>query len=308
MITINNQLKMEGIYSFKVYNSTTGEERVVSDIIAKDHPNMILNSGLNALGTSSVCNSCVVGTGSTPVSASQTALVSQIASTSTIQAQSTGRSTQAPYYIWGRRTFRFGQGTAAGNLTEVGTSGDSGGLFSRALILNSAGEPTTLTILTDEWLDVTYELRIYQNLEDFTTTIDLLGTTHTVIVRPANITSTITNDVGYFFSHFLYNYQYNSYNNHRHFNGAIGVITGEPSGSASGVSSSFTNYVSGSYSRGLVLNSGLNDHNLSGGIKATHINTYKGNWQVGYTPAIPKDSFKTLSLTFMFTWARHDTE
>lgn len=306
MINIDNKFNMEGYYSFRVVNANTGEERDVSDIIAKDHKNMILDSGLNALGNNSICGGCKVGTGSTPVSAAQTDLASSLASTTVIQSQTTGRLATAPYYLWGRRTFRFNQGVAAGNLTEVGVHGESSSsLFSRALIVDAEGNPTTLTILADEWLDITYELRIYQDLADKTYNLTLLGVNHTVTVRPSDVLTNITAYPEAFFSNFLY--WYTSYQC-IHYNGAIGAITTEPSGSSgTNNNTTYTSYVNSSYKRSIIISSGLNDDNLSGGISSTFVRTNKGYWQLGYSPAIAKDNFRTLVLTFTLSWGRYDT-
>lgn len=306
MISINEKIRMEGFYSFKVSNSK-GESRDLSGIIAEDHKNLILDVGLNALGTTSVVSACKVGTGVTPVAVSQTDLATPLAITSTLQSSSTGRNNTAPYYTWGRRTFRFGQGVAAGNLTEVGvTYGGGSSLFSRALIVDSEGNPTTLTILSDEWLDVTYELRIYQDLVDKTFNITLLGVDHVVTVRPANVT---TNPSGssYFFDHFISWYYY--YSQCSHYNGTIGTITGSPSGegsSAGGVS--YGAYSQNSLQRSIIYGVGLDDANLAGGIQSTIINTDKCIWQVGYSPAIAKDSFKTLTMNYTLSWGRYDPE
>lgn len=305
MINIENKFKMEGYYSFRVINSITGEERDVSDIIAKDHKNMILDSGLNALGKGNICGGCKVGTGSTPVSATQTDLTATLANTTTIQSETSGRETNAPYYLWGRRTYRFSQGSAAGNLTEVGVHGEgSSSLFSRALIVDTEGNPTTLTILSDEWLDITYELRVYQDLVDKTYNLTLLGVNHTVTIRPASVTSNVTGYAGVFFTHFLYWY---SSNQCLHYNNPIGSITTEPSGSTGYIYTSYTSYVNSSYTWSIVLSTGLNDSNLAGGIASTLIQTNKGYWQLGYSPAIAKDSFRTLVLTVTFSWGRYDT-
>ena len=306
MISINEKIRMEGFYSFKVSNSK-GESRDLSGIIAEDHKNLILDVGLNALGTTSVVSACKVGTGVTPVAVSQTDLATPLAITSTLQSSSTGRNSTAPYYTWGRRTFRFGQGTAAGNLTEVGvTYGGGSSLFSRALIVDSEGNPTTLTILSDEWLDVTYELRIYQDLVDKTFNITLLGVDHVVTVRPANVT-TNPSDSSYFFDHFISWYYY--YSQCSHYNGTIGTITGSPSGegsSAGGVS--YGAYSQNSLQRSIIYGVGLDDANLEGGIQSTIINTDKCSWQVGYVPAIAKDSFKTLTMNYTLSWGRYDPE
>lgn len=307
MINIDQKFSVEGYYSFRVVNAKTGIERDVSDIIAKDHKNLILNSGLESIGTSSVCSGCKVGTGSTPVTVDQTDLTTSLASTTTIQNATYGRLTTPPYYMWGRRVFRFAQGAATGNLTEVGTFGSSStNLFSKALIVDSEGNPTTLTILSDEWLDVTYELRIYQDLTDKTFPLTLLGTNYTVTVRPSNVTSNVAADSSYFFQHMLY--YYTSYQN-AHYNGAIGAITAGPSGTTySNNNTSFTSYIANSYERTIIFSSGLNDDNFTGGIGSTLIRTNKAHWQLGYSPAISKDAFRTLVLNITISWSRYDPE
>ena len=306
MISINEKIRMEGFYSFKVSNSK-GESRDLSGIIAEDHKNLILDVGLNALGTTSVVSACKVGTGVTPVAVSQTDLATPLAITSTLQSSSTGRNSTAPYYTWGRRTFRFNQGAAAGNLTEVGvTYGGGSSLFSRALIVDSEGNPTTLTILSDEWLDVTYELRVYQDLADKTFNINLLGVDHVVTVRPAYVTTNPSYS-SYFFDHFIS--WYINWSQCSHYNGTIGTITGSPSGegsSAGGVS--YGAYSQNSLQRSIIYGVGLNDANLSGGIQSTLIYTDKCSWQVGYSPAIAKDSFKTLTMNYTLSWGRYDPE
>lgn len=304
MININEKFRIEGFYSFRVGSETTGEERDLSEIIAKDHKNLILDSGLNALGTTIIVSACKVGTGVAPVIVSQTDLSTPLAITSTQQSSNTGRNSSPHYYTWGRRTFRFSQGAATGNLTEVGvTYGGTTNLFSRALIVDSEGNPTTLTILSDEWLDVTYELRVYQDLSDKTFNINLLGTDHVVTARPANVT-TEPSGASNFFDHFL------SGSNSIHYNGTIGGITGSPSGTSSTTvgSISFSNYIQNSLQRSIIHGVGLDQANLSGGIQSTLIYTNKCHWQIGYSPAIAKDNFKTLTLTYTLAWGRYDPE
>ena len=300
---INLQGKMEGVYSFKAINALTNEERDLSAYIAEDHFNLILNSGLNYLGTNYIASYCCVGTGSTPVNASQTALVSQVAQTSTIQAQSAGNQSTPPYFTWGRLTYRFGQGVAAGNLTEVGIRTDAGAstaLFSRALIVDSSGNPTTLTILSDEYLDVTYELRFYPEMTDQNFNVTLYGENYSVLVRPANVTSVnVINAQGYFFQWICYYYTTQYY----YYNGAIGTVTGQPSGSSYQNSTGYGAYVNNSYERNFICSLGLNDGNLSGGVRSILIKTHKADWQLQFTPPIPKDSFKTLVLNIYTSWS-----
>ena len=179
---------MEGIYSFKAVNASTGESRHLGDVA--DSPNMIVKAGLNAVGGgATLIYQCCIGTNSTTVTFIDTGLGAQIAATTTIQSSTYGAASSAPYYRWYRKTFRFDQGVAAGNLAEVGMKTSSGTLFSRALIVDSAGIPTTLSILEDEYLDVTYELRTYIDATDKVQTIVINGDTYTVTLRAADITS-----------------------------------------------------------------------------------------------------------------------
>lgn len=51
---------------------------------------------------------------------------------------------------------------------------------------------------------------------------------------------------------------------------------------------------------------GLNDSNLSGGIRSILILSNSGvcRYQIQFDPAIPKDNTKVLSLTIQHSWAR----
>ena len=107
--------------------------------------------------------SALSGTGnSTPV-VSQTILDNQTGVSSS-GIETYGSTTSSPYYGYKIFTFRFNQGIAAGNISEIGV-GWSGTtplqLFSRTLIKDINGDPTTITVLADETLDVIYELRLY---------------------------------------------------------------------------------------------------------------------------------------------------
>ncbi|WP_312056812.1 hypothetical protein [Acinetobacter courvalinii] len=125
--------------------------------------NLVLDSGLSQMLTGSWSTLCMVGSGNSNPVASQTQLDAIVASTSTAQGANVGgmQTTVEPYYHWIRRTFRFGEGAAAGNLREVGIGWANNACWNRALIRDANGNPTTLTILSDEYLDVVVEVRNY---------------------------------------------------------------------------------------------------------------------------------------------------
>ena len=291
----------EGIYSFKAINIETGEARDLGSVA--DSPNMIVRSGLNAMGDSNeLIRTCVVGTDSTTVSVEDTALGAQIASTTTIQTETYGAQSSAPYFRWYRRTFRFAQGAAAGNLAEVGIKVDDGRLFSRALIVDSAGNPTTLSILADEYLDVTYEFRTYAEIADNVINLTVNGTGYTATLRSANVTSG-SNYQLYGISNSLYNSSL-----HILYNGSIGTVTGNPSGESYSHGRSLRgSYVPNSFERTFIFSAGLNNANFTGGIKSLYLITSQGNFQVEFNPAIPKNNYMILTTDLTLQWSRYDT-
>lgn len=127
--------------------------------------NLVLDSGLERMGVGTWLQNCRVGSGSSEPIASQQRLDNTIATTTNIISSSNvTNTTTKPYNKATRHTFRFAEGAAAGNLTEVGLGWTQLGdepCWSRALIKDSSGNPTTLTILSDEILDVIVTVRVY---------------------------------------------------------------------------------------------------------------------------------------------------
>lgn len=92
------------------------------------------------------------------------------------------------------------------------------------------------------------------------------------------------------------------------FNGDIGAVTApSPSGASDSLSITPLAYSSGSYTRASAVSAGLNDSNLSGGIRSIMIRSSAAGtscYQIQFDPAIPKDNTKVLSLTIQHSWAR----
>ena len=295
MITMQHETQCAGWFKIEAIRPD-GTRRVLADWF----PNLILNGGLDRMGgNNDHLNWCQVGSGSTAPVATQTALVNRIAGTGTLHANVNGAQASAPYYGWARRTYRFAQGVAAGNLSEVGVGwATSGSLFSRALILDGGGSPTTITVLSDEALDVTYELRRYPGTVDLTGTVVLDGVTHNWVSRAAGVTDSYDwGSAGAMMLALAYAY-----------NGDIGAVTElSPSGTSGSLSAAALAYSSGSYTRATTVSAGLNAANLVGGIRSIMIRAPAGSagrYQIQFDPAIPKDNTKVLSLTIQHTWAR----
>lgn len=156
--------------------------------------NIVLDSGLARMSVGTWIDRCCVGTGNTISAISQTALASFLASTRTIQSTSAElQTTTLPYYRSLKVTWRFSEGVAAGNISEVGMGWGNTTLWNRALVLDANGNPTTITVLGDEFLDVVAEIRVYPTLsnEGSFALLDKLGatiSTHTFTGSPYMVT------------------------------------------------------------------------------------------------------------------------
>lgn len=189
MITIENKALLKGRFKFTVTRPDgSAEETDWFD-------NLVLDSGLNSLGTNSIMAYCHVGEGQTEPRAEQTGLDSPVAHTGSLAADTnvtTGANAQEGFH-WVRKTFRFPQGIATGRLKEVGVGWgtNNSSLFNRALIRDAKGQVTTIVVLSDEVLDVTVELRCYNSLIPATGSINsvsrLKDDTEEITVRQLQI-------------------------------------------------------------------------------------------------------------------------
>lgn len=187
------KIGVSGEYRFQV--SKNG--KVVRD--TGFFPNLITDNGLNLICNASGATSnnfnfyfdhntplgtCYVGSGNASPEVADTQLVSRIAATSNKES-TTGTSSFARGYAELVIVYAFGTGSVVGNVSEVGIGPSATSLFSRALILNSNGDPTTITILADEILTVTYRLRLTIPQVDISQSIDVYNSG---VQIPTNVT------------------------------------------------------------------------------------------------------------------------
>lgn len=268
-------------------------------------PNLITNAGLDLIGSSSTwLTACQVGSGTTPPSVSDTVLANRIAGTSNrISNQSSAIGTP-PYYATRTITYQFGQGAAAGNLTEVGIGNSTSGptLFSRALILDGEGQPTTITVLSDEFLQVDYQIRIYPPLDDVQGQVTISGNTYDYTLRAAQAGNAAiwglgtTGGQGGGNAGFAYE------------SNTLGPITGSISGSGSQGAVGNSSYSQGTYYREFLVQWGLSQGNFATGIGGVFagLGTTSSNLgavQMVFSPKVPKDNTKVFTLNFRHTWA-----
>lgn len=270
--------------------------------------NLITDAGLNHIGTNGTwMSACGVGTGTATPAVTDTVLANQVGSrTGTEQALSGG--TTAPLYGWSRKTYRFGVGQATGNLTEIGIFQQvaaGGTMWSRALILDGSGNPTTLTVLSDEFLDATYEIRVMAPQVDVPDTLTITGVgLLDVNLRAAGVTGSNWSPAGGFGGGSVAGVKSGVL-----WTGALGVITAFPSGTSVGGSLVEAAYGNNNLYREGTVTWALNQANMT--IRST-------SWQLGattgaggfgfmqaeFTPTFAKNSAQILSLVYRHTWAR----
>lgn len=301
-IVIPLKTGVKGHFKLEAVDSLTGNRRFLAEF-----DNLVTNQGLDRMANNADwLTFCSVGSGNTAPAFTDTGLVSFVASTASITTRNNGNSGSSPWFAFATLTYRFAIGTATGNLSEIGIgwSNTNGSLFSRALILDGSGNPTTITILSSEALDATYTMQLYAPLVDVTgsVTINGVATAYTFRAATANGNGwTGQYSVGDQFG----------FNSLTVYNGSIGSITSSPSGSnASYGSSAVQSYTPGSFQLDTIFSWGLIDGNVSGGITAVQLTGGRsrgamGSFQVGFSPAVPKDATKTMTMTFRQSWARH---
>lgn len=290
-----------GRFKLEAVNAETGERRV----LAPWFNNLITDAGLNRIGTGPIGGYCHVGTGTAAPAVTDTALAAKLAHTTSAISGVTSGSATMPYYGSRVQVFRFGVGVASGNLSEVGVGYSATALFSRTLIKDSSGNPTTITVLPSEYLDVTYELRMYAPVADVPFSVVISGVTYTGVVRAADAT-TFSGSTDPWYGGYLFGSGASlGAVQSRAYNGAIGAANTVPSGAVSFLGSPSNNaYSNNSLQLTGTVTAALGAGNLAGGISALVIYTTLGAFQMSFSPAIPKDATKVLSVGITLSWAR----
>lgn len=133
-----------------------------------DYPwqdNMILDQGFVQLIVNVSTDASIafasfgVGSSSQAVQPTDTGLIAPIAFTSSGAA--THGWDESGGFGWSRVVKSFARGAAAGNISELttGYTGNNTSAMARALVRDAIGNPTTITVLSDEVLTVTWEWR-----------------------------------------------------------------------------------------------------------------------------------------------------
>ncbi len=280
--------------------------------------NLILNQGLDRLGEPDSSISSIVyaqvGSGTATPLVTDTQLQTYVASSAAESEASSYTNSGSPDY-YGQLTwqFTFAQGSVVATIGEVGVGwGNTAGsnLFSRALILDNIGNPTTISVTAIDELTVYYRLRVYPPLTDVTGTLNISSVNYNYTIRANNVTQ---------FNNSIY-----TYGSAEYFNKVNNAVTYEPGVTMSAItdngltgsttpSANINNRTMGTYSPGQyyldnTMTWSIGSANGTGGFQG--IVFY---WGLSYQPfsfkmvfdnPIPKDNTKVFTLTMRFSWAR----
>lgn len=310
MIHIKNQVA--GKYKFR--KLVEGEVTWESDWM----DNLITNNGLDFFGTQvnsvPMCGSCYVGTGNTTPTVSDTTLTTYLANTQGVATGTQSFVSGTPSYYTNTFTYTFATGVATGTISEVGVGittnsiGPVYTLFSHALIVDSLGSPTTITILSNESLQVLYQLQLYNDTTTNTYSVVIAGVTYTGSYLLYAYGTRALTTVAYSVFESVVPNSNQTFPQTAFFNGTIGTITAtSPSGTRanSGNVVTMSSYSSGTYTVTYTFTMNLAYANLSGGISAFTVDYAMAAYQFSVSPAIPKDSNHILTLQIAVSWARY---
>lgn len=269
--------------------------------------NLVLDTGLNRLGVGAAWAQCKVGTGSTAPENDDTALATPVVTTSNVLATVGGVDNTEDPFVWARRTFRFPVGAATGTLSEVGV-GWSDGLFSRALIADEEGNPTTITVLEDEALEMTYEVRAFPNMAEQVASVNISGTPYDFTFKPALFAGD-ENDVNNWPAQLIsiLNSGLTSLST-----GMQAFAVGAALGAVdTGIAGTQIGTATGSFNAGYVTDSHERDcrmtFGLGGGVASfggLQLVSQGGCYQITVDPVIPKTATNVLTLDFKLAWSR----
>ena len=268
--------------------------------------NLIVDQGLNNAASTtidSLVSRCRVGSSSEIPTTSDTTLGQPVGGYTSVITSTYNHSSGNPvWYTYGRFTYTFPVGAVTGDLREIGFFDSSYNMFSHALIKDSAGNPTTVTVLADEQLFVTYEVRKYPAETDQTGTFILaingVDTSFSYVARPALINTTKPSNYWYGSHKLGVNTDIVAYESQ-----TLGSVTGTPTGTAVAGSGAIDTYVAGSFKSTLNCVFDPSVANFTNGIGSMML---CNGFQVSFDPSIPKTSDRRLVLPLSTLYSRKE--
>ena len=283
--------------------------------------NLITDIGLDRPPTGLTwCQYGSIGTGTTAPANGNTALQAYTAQVNGATPDSNSNVGTPTYVSQGTIRWAFVQGAVVGNMAEVGVGWGAGGtnLFSRALILDGGGAPTTLTLTSLDQLTMYYRLTMTPVVTDLTGTVALGGQTYNYVGRICQANQWNSNIPG---SLLASNGAWPKGGSasgvcmHAYSTQTLGAVNLTPSGTVSnGAGNGTITY--GSYSAGQKYQDSTftavpSECNSAGGVGSIVFDwgisqmTYQYSFaNVTGGTVIPKDNTKTMAFTIRLSWDR----
>jgi hypothetical protein len=326
-LIIPMHLKLKGHFHLTAINADTGEVRELADF-----DNLIVNQGLNYIATggpaaglnSVIYYACSVGTGTTPAAPGDTTMQNFLAGTYTTIATTSSNAGSPSFATTTSTTYQFATGVAAGNLTEIGIVAPGVGqtqttvptaatpLFSHSLIM-IGGSPGTITILSNEILNVVYTITMYPIITTSTGSFSLNTDGTITTVNYSLLSAGVTSSNYYLPSGTSkINAGYNPASDTAYPSGAtLGTVTGTPTGGTAvaltGATVVVASYTVNSYFLSYTVSVPIGGANTSSAsIGAMVLFNGGGNvtkLQVAFSPAIAKSTSQTFSIVFNISWS-----
>jgi hypothetical protein len=299
----------QGFFNIKLIDAKTG--RVKREL---DFPNLIVDAGLDFIGQSGTPLTCMtymgMGTGGTAPAVSDTALQTPIGTR--VTRDSVSPSSGPSFAYWQESfVFTFLEANANGNLAEVGlfSSASTGTMWTRQVLKDSGGTPTTITKTSAERLTVTYNVRLYSPTVDVTGNVTITGSgVHAYTSRAMQI-----DDSGSWGAFPLTGfYAGGGSSAYLHESATLGSTTGQPSGVEDGTTTtssvSVGSYTSGTFQRQHTYFWDTGRGNFGTGVGSITFGGTNSNtnmFQCAFGTQILKTALKQLTIVAQLSWGRY---
>lgn len=184
--------KVSGVYGIKVLRNAGTDKERLEDF--GESPNMLLDGLFERFASGNLSTkdwSMFVGSGTTPVEATQTQLVSQVGSYRYLTVTSNDNvKVGSDYIVSSTGVAEWAIGDIVGNISEVGVrlgSRIGSTVDSRALITDSQGAPTTITVTAEDKLVISYTLKYIIPIQQHVSVVDFAGVQTTCTLEALNV-------------------------------------------------------------------------------------------------------------------------
>lgn len=313
---INLHFGIGGHFTIHKGKLDTNNEPVTREYVT-DFDNLVLDTGLQRIGENADWMNWIhLGSGTTPPSPLQNSLIN-----ATYKGNSLGPSPDTYHgvniedplnpYCWVTRVFRVPPRGENRTYSELGVGWNDNNLFSRTLIKDPSGGQNTITILGDEYLDVTYEARMYMPVDTAVYTVTPTGDD----LEPREITvqasalSTHTNSAAFGWGLAHYNKPASLCGNdtvhahNRFFTGRSGGIYQNPEGDVVGIAFDANSKVRTS-DTSMTINFTRDLQDNIGTLRTFQVSQLGYCFQMQFNPPFVKTNEDRFNISYSISWGR----